>query len=430
MAAARSLALDLSPLTESVPYRALWIGQTVSLVGTNMRMVAVPWQVYELTNSVVAVGLIGLAEVFPLILFSLVGGAAADRAERRGLIARMQLGMMASATLLLLVSLLERPSIYLIYGLVALSSSLEATERPARTAMLPSILPEGKMPAALALRQVSFQTTQIVAPAIGGILIATLGVTWVYAFDVVTFLAALVALRWIPAVMPEITEDQSPLEAVKEGLRYAVRTPLILSIFVIDLIAMIFGMPRAVFPALARHTFDGGARIVGLLYAAPAVGALVAALLSGWVKRVRRHGLAVILAVAAWGAAITLAGLTTFSLALTLLFLAIAGASDVVSAVFRGAMLLEATPDRLRGRVSSLNLMVVVGGPRFGDVEAGLVAGAVGAPASVVIGGLACLVGTGALAITAPKLRSYKAPKSEEPADPSPTSRAGPDSGR
>ena len=400
------------------------------MIGTNMRMVAVPWQVYELTDSVVAVGFVGLAEVIPLILFSLVGGAAADRAERRGLIGRMQLGLMATAALLTFVSLMERPSLYLIYGLVAISSSMEAVERPARTAMLPAILPEGKMPAALSVRQVSFQTTQIVAPAIGGVVIATLGVTWVYAIDTVTFLAALAALRWIPKVMPENDVYQSPIEAVREGLRYAVKTPLILSIFVIDLIAMIFGMPRAVFPALARHTFGGGAAIVGLLHSSVAVGSLAAALLSGWVKRVRRQGVAVLVAVAAWGAAITLAGLSTFSLALTLIFLAIAGASDVVSAVFRGTMLLEATPDRLRGRVSSLNLMVVIGGPRFGDVEAGLVAGAVGAPASVVIGGLACLLGTGVLAITAPTLRSYRASKTEEPADPSPTPRADPGNGR
>ncbi len=373
-----------------------------------MRLVAVPWHIYELTGSVVAVGLIGLAEVVPHILFSLVGGAAADRAERRGVIARMQLGMMATAVAFAFASLASRPPLWILYALVALASSLEAIERPARTAMLPSILPEGKMPAALAVRQVSFQTTQIVGPAIGGLLIAALDVTWVYALDAVTFVAALVALRWIPPVMPEVTEGQSPIEAVREGLAYAVRTPLILSIFVIDLIAMIFGMPRAVFPALAQDTFDGGARVVGLLYAAPAVGALTGALLSGWVKRIQRHGIAVIVAVAAWGAAVTLAGLSVFSLFLTLFFLAVAGASDVISAVFRGTMLLEATPDRLRGRVSSLNLMVVIGGPRVGDVEAGLVAGAVGAPASVVIGGVACLIGTGVLTMAAPALRRYR----------------------
>ena len=387
-----------------------------------MRFVAVPWHVYELTGSVAAVGLLGLAEVIPLILFSLVGGAAADRRERRGLIAQMQTASLVSAALLAFLSLADRPNVLWIYALVALSSSFEAVERPARTAMLPNILPEGKMPAALAVRQVAFHLTLIIGPSLGGILIAAIGVTWVYAIDTVTYLAALIALKWIPEVMPDVNEGQSPADAVREGLRYAVRTPLILSIFVIDLIAMIFGMPRAVFPELAQRTFDGGARIVGFLYAAPSVGALAGALLSGWVKRIRRQGLAVILAVLAWGTAIALAGLSTFSLALTLLFLAIAGASDVISAVFRGSMLLEATPDRLRGRVSSLNLMVVIGGPRFGDVEAGLVAAWVGAPASILVGGVACLLGTGALAAAAPVLRRYSV-SSEGSADPAPTPR-------
>lgn len=394
-----------------------------------MRFVAVPWQVYELTGSVAAVGLIGLAEVVPLILFSLVGGAAADRRERRALIAQMQTASMLSAALLMVVSFLDSPNVLLIYALVALSSAFEAVERPARTAMLPSILPEGKMPAALAVRQVAFHLTLIVGPGLGGILIAAVGVTWVYALDAVTYLAALASLRWIPPVVPAPTQGQTPAEAVREGLRYALRTPLILSIFVIDLIAMIFGMPRAVFPELAQRTFEGGARVVGLLYAAPSVGALIGALLSGWVQRVRRHGLAVIVAVLAWGMAITLAGLSTFSLVLTLVFLAVAGAADVISAVFRGSMLLEATPDRLRGRVSSLNLMVVIGGPRFGDVEAGLMAAAVGAPASIVIGGIACLAGTGVLAVAAPVLRRYSV-KREEPADPSPTRQEVPGSER
>jgi hypothetical protein len=183
---------------------------------------------------------------------------------------------------------------------------------------------------------------------------------------------------------------------------------LILSIFTIDLIAMIFGMPRAVFPALAANTFHAGARGAGLLYAAPSVGALLAALLSGWVKHVNRHGVAVIVAVVAWGAFITLAGLSTFSILVCCAFLALAGAADVVSAVFRGTMLLEATPDPLRGRVSALNLMVVIGGPRLGDVEAGVVAGAIGAAGSIVFGGVACLVGTGILAVASPRFRRYR----------------------
>src|SRR5680860_402699 len=195
-------------------------------------------------------------------------------------------------------------------------------------------------------------------------------------------------------------KEESPtaqlgLAAIREGLSYARRTPVLMSIFIIDLVAMIFGMPRAVFPALADGTFAVGPFGLGLLYAAPAAGALVGALTTGWVGRIRRQGIAVVVAVAVWGAAIALAGLSLFSLVLTLFFLAIAGAADVVSAVFRGTMLLEATPAKLRGRVNSLNQMVVAGGPRLGDVEAGLVAGAIGPGPSIVVGGAACLIGTG-----------------------------------
>jgi MFS family permease len=414
----RSLTLDLSPLTESKSYRALWIGLTVSMIGTNMRFVAVPWQVYELTGSVAAVGLIGLVEVVPLIIFSIIGGAIADRADRKALIVWMQSGMLAAAAGLAALTLMDRPPLWGIYALVALSSSFSAVENPARSSMLPALISKERLPSALALRQVSFQTTLILGPAIGGLLIATFDLGWVYVIDTVTYVAALAAMKWIPTVKPDADKEQSTLQAMAEGLRFAVKTRVLLWIFVIDLIAMIFGMPRAVFPELADKTFDKGAFGAGLLYSAPSVGALLAALLSGWVKNVNRQGLAVILAVLAWGAAITLAGLSVFSLALTLLFLALAGAADVVSAVFRGTILLDATPDHLRGRVSSVNLMVVIGGPRLGDVEAGFLASAVGGPASVVFGGLACLVGAGALGIWAPALRDHRGTRAVDPEEP------------
>jgi MFS family permease len=383
-----------------------------------MTLVAVPWQIYRLTHSVVAVGMVGLAVGIPLIVFSILGGALADRMERKRLIGWMQVGLMATAAALTVVAMSSHPSLVWIYGLVALSSVFGAIERPARSAMLPLLMPEGRLASALALRQVSFQTTQIVGPALGGLLIASFSIVWVYAFDTITFLAALAALFWLPRSMPERAEEQSPWETIKEGITFTLRTPLILSIFTVDLIAMIFGMPRAVFPALASETFHAGARGAGLLYAAPAVGALIGALLSGWVKHVRRHGAAVIAAVIAWGAFITLAGLSTFSILVCCAFLALAGAADVVSAVFRGTMLLEATPDPLRGRVSALNLMVVIGGPRLGDVEAGVVAGAIGAAGSIVFGGVACLAGTAILAATATRFRRYSAPSVETRTEP------------
>jgi predicted MFS family arabinose efflux permease len=380
-----------------------------------MRLVAVAVQVFEITGSTIAVGIVGLVEVVPLIVFSIVGGAMSDRSDRRALIFRTQLGLMATSLVLAYISFGSDPSVLWIYALTAIASGLNAIDRPARTAMTPNLVPPDKLAAAMALRQVVFQTTLILGPALGGVMIASLGgaVEWVYLFDALSFIAAIVVLRWVPPSVPRFDPGQSHLQSVREGMGYVFRNPLALSIFGIDLIAMIFGMPRAVFPELAKETFGMGPEGVGLLFAAPSVGALVAALTTGWVSSVRRQGVAVLWAVAAWGTAITLAGLSVFSLALTLLFLAAAGAADVVSAVFRATMLQTTTPDVLRGRVSAFNLMVVTGGPRIGDFEAGLVGGIAGAPASIVVGGLVCLVGTGAMAVWSPTLARYRTDQRE-----------------
>lgn len=407
--------VDISPLRESPAYRALWLGQMVSLLGSNMRLVAVAWHVYALTGSTVMVGLVGLAEVVPLIAVSIFGGALVDTRDRKKLIVRAQLGLMLSSGGLAAITLAGEPSVGWIYLLTGIASAFNAIDRPARSALLPHVIAADKLTAAMALRQVLFQTTTIVGPAIGGLLIEVVSVGWVYALDAASFSAALIALRWVPVMPVAATTGPTRLAAVKEGLAFAARTPVLMSIFVIDLVAMIFGMPRAVFPALAKETFGMGAGGVGILYAAPAVGALLGALTTGWVSSVRRQGLAVIVAVVVWGTAIALAGLSLFSLALTLTFLAIAGAADVVSAVFRGTILLQKTPDALRGRLNALNIMVVTGGPRLGDVEAGLVAGALGAPASVVIGGIACVAGAGLVARLFPSLRAYVSPVRAEP---------------
>jgi MFS family permease len=418
---ARSLALDISPLRDSVAYRALWIGQLLSQVGTQMRFVAVPFQVFRITGSTVAVGLIGLVEVVPLVIFSVAGGALADSVERKRLVAGVQIGLIVSAGALAVVTFVFRsPSLWWIYGLTAIGSAFSALERPARTAMAPSLVTPEQLPAVMALRQVVIQVTQIVGPALGGILIgvlaahglARIGVAWVYVIDAATFLFALASLKWVPRMeaapeAPELRHLGGQVESVREGFRFSLRNDLILPIFVVDLSAMIFGMPRAVFPALAERSFHGGAQTLGLLYAAPAAGALIGALTTGWVPRVRRRGLAIIAAVAVWGVAIAGAGLALFSLALTMVLLAVAGAADVVSAVFRGTMLLENTPEQLWGRVSALQLMVVTSGPRLGDVEAGLVAGAIGAPASIVAGGLACIAGTVWVGLKWPRFRHY-----------------------
>ncbi len=405
---ARALALDITPLRESVPYRAVWIGQVVSLTGGQMRIVAIAWQVFRITDSTVAVGLIGLVEIVPLIAFSMIGGAIADSMDRRKLMAQMQIGLTLSSLGLAFIASSDSPSVLWIYGFTALTSALTAIDGPARSATVASMLDSKQMPAAMALRQVVYQITQMVGPAIGGVLIASFDLSVVFLLDALTFVVALVALRWVPANLPE-SGDSTRLESIREGLRFALRTPVLMSIFSIDLVAMIFGMPRAVFPALASRTFGMGAAGLGLLYAAPAAGALIAALTTGWVGRIRRQGRAVLWAVTLWGVSIALAGLSLFSLPLTLFFLAVAGGADVISAIFRGTILQVVTPNALLGRTNSVNIMVVTGGPRLGDMEAGVLAGVVGAPASVVIGGVVCLVGTAAVWGWMPALRRYVA---------------------
>ena len=416
---ARALALDISPLRESKPYLALWLGQVVSLLGSQMRLVAVPWQIFQITGSTVAVGLVGLIEVVPLIAFSLIGGAFADVTDRKKVVGLSNVGLLLSAAALALITFAGEASLVWIYAITAVSSALSAIERPTRVAMMPSLVKEEHIPAVMALRQVAFQTTQMVGPAIGGLMIASFSLGWVYVIDAATFLAAQASLRWIPSLPPGDEGPKAGWAAIRDGLRHAFKTPLLRSIFFIDLIAMIFGMPRAVFPALADDVFHIGASGLGFLYAAPAAGAFLAAMLGGWVVRIRRQGLAVIVAVAAWGGAITMAGLSLWSLWVTLVFLAAAGAADVYSAIFRGTMILQTTPDSLRGRVSAVNIMVVTGGPRIGDIEAGLAAGLIGAGPSVVVGGLACLAGTALVSWTIPALRRYRSTTSaKEPFTP------------
>ena len=376
-------------------------------MGTQMRYVAVAYQVFLITDSTVAVGMIGLVEVIPLIIFSIIGGAIADRQDRRRLILWAQWGSLVVAAALGAVSFGDAPSLLAIYLLTGLASAVNGVDRPARAAMVPQLVPPGTLSAAMALRQVVFQITQIIGPAIGGLMLARFEIGWVYMIDAVTYVAALIALRWVPST-PVTRSEDSPMQSIIEGLRFAVKTPVLLSIFCIDLVAMIFGMPRAVFPELATRVFDVGPEGLGILYAGISLGALLGALTTGWVKRVRRQGRAVLLAVTAWGVLITLAGFSLWSFWLTLFFLALAGAADVISAVFRGTMLQEVTPDALRGRISAVQIMVVTGGPRVGDVEAGLVAGAFGASPSVAIGGIACLAGTALIAKLFPQLRSYE----------------------
>ena len=400
------VAVDISPLRESVPYRALLSGHAVSLIGNQMRFVAMAWHIFVITGSSLSVGLLGLAELLPQLFISLFAGAAADSLDRKKIMRWAQSASFLNALALSAWALLGDLPLPAIYGFAAIGASFDALDRPARTATVPSYVSKEKLPAAMALRQIVFQTSHIIGPAIGGVLIATFSIGTVYIVDAATFLVSIASLRWLPHIGERPHRGHTRV-LLKEGLKFVLSRPLVRTIFAVDLVAMIFGMPRAVFPALA-DSLGMGADGAGLLFAAPAVGALAGALFSGWVGGVVHQGRAIFLAVFGWGLAITGAGLATSSLPLMLVLFAAAGGSDVLSAVFRGTVLLQTTPDHLRGRVSALDGVVVTGGPRLGDVEAGLVACAIGPAASVVVGGAACVMFTGALWLKSPLLRAYR----------------------
>jgi len=402
------IAADVTPLRESADYRRWWLGYTVSNVGSQVTIIAAQLQVFRITHSSFDVGITGLVTVIPLIVFGLLGGSIADSVDRRKLML-LTSSILTTLSVLMVVQAaagLERLSV--IYVLVGAQAGVFSVDASARGAMLPRLVRTELLPAANSLGQISQNTALTAGPLIAGVLVATLGFTWAYGLDALSFLAIIYALVRLPPVPPEGGGARAGLKSVVEGLRFLGPRKNLLMTFLVDLNAMIFGMPRALFPALATGTFHGGAGTAGLLYAAPPTGALIGAGLSGWSGRVRRQGRAVLIAVAVWGASIAVFGFA-HQLWFGLLMLAIAGAADMVSAIFRNTILQVATPDALRGRLQGVFIVVVAGGPRFGDIESGTVATLVSTEFAVVSGGLACLVGLVLLAAKYPSFSRYDA---------------------
>lgn len=404
---------DLTPLRTSRDFRLLWSGQLISTVGRQITVVAMPFQIFQTTRSPLAVGMLGLFQVVPLIGFSLVAGAVADAMDRRRLLLITNVSLAACSAILALAAHLGDPPLAFIYAIAFVAAALSAFDQPARSATVPNLVPRSQLAAAVALQFGMFQVALIAGPAVGGVVIARLGVASAYLIDAVTFAGAIVAVALI-APQPRSTTHREPaLAAIASGLRFARRQRAILGGFAADLNAMVFGYPRALFPVLAATTFGAGPSGLGLLYSAPGAGALVAAVVAtGWVGRMRRPGLAVILSVALWGAAIVGFGLVS-TLWLGLVLLAIAGAADSISAVCRSTMMQTLTPDEYRGRMSATYSMVVVGGGYLGDIEAGSVAAAFTPKISVVSGGALCLAGIAAVAVAFPSLRLYRARAAE-----------------
>jgi MFS family permease len=383
----------------------------VSFFGRQITIVASALQIFLLTNSSLQVGLLSLAQLGPVIVGSFFGGSLADAVDRRKLLIVANVLMATTSIGLAVNAMAGHPQLWPLYVCTALSAGFSSIDSPTRTAAVATLVRRDQIPAAAALNQTGYQFGQIAGPAFAGLIIGILSLSAAYWCDVVTFVIALVLLIRMTAMVPEGGGTRAGLTSVKEGLRYLRGQRAVQGTFLIDINAMVFGMPRALFPQLGTELYGGGAGTVGLLYAAPAAGAFIGAVTTGWVGGVRRPGRAVLFAVTAWGASIAAFGLSAW-LPLGLLFLAIAGAADVISAVFRGTILQLQVPDRLRGRLNAINIAVVTGGPRLGDLEAGVVATLTTAQFSVVSGGLACIAGVALLARSRPELGEWQAPDS------------------
>ncbi len=408
----RALAVDLTPLRHR-DFRLLWVGEIVSETGSSITLVAVYIQVYQLTGSAAAVGAIGLVQLVPLMIGSLFGGPFIDRHDRRRLLQIAQIAQAGGSVLLLIGALMDSTPVAVVYLGAAIIAGVSGFALATRAAMTPNLVPRDRLPSALALNQVMYQIALIVGPAVGGVIVGSAGLAWAYAIDVVSF-GATITTVWMMRPHPPVRDENpdatelSGWQRLADGFRFLRGRRVLQSTFIVDLIAMIFGMPRALFPILAVVQFHGGAEEVGVLFSAVSLGALVGALTSGWVHRVRRQGLAIIVSVTLWGCAIAAFGLSGDLILVAVLCLAVAGGADVVSAVFRSTILQDTVPDDLRGRLSGINIAVVAGGPRIGDVEAGLVAAAFSPTVSVVSGGVLCVVGVGVLAVLRPEFARYR----------------------
>ena len=412
----RRVAIDTAPLRHP-DFRRLFVGQGVSFVGYQLTAVAVPVQVYQISRSSFWVGMIGLVALLPLIVFGLWGGAFADAVDRRLLLLGSSCLVWAVTLALLAQALLGLRSLALILVLVAVQSAGVAVESPVRNAIIPRLIEPAQVPGANTLNFTVTNVGTVAGPLLAGVLIARFGgFAAAYAVDAGLFTVALYAALRLPPV-PPLPAGEEPartalprvgLRSVLEGLRFIVGRRVLLMSFVVDLVAMIFAMPRALFPEAAQTRF-GGTAAVGWLYASIAIGAVVGGLLSGWIGRVRRQGVVLVGAVVGWGVAVALSGLARW-LWLAVLLLAVAGAADLVSAVFRQTILQVYAPDEMRGRLQGVFIVVVTGGPRLGDLRAGATAALLGATVSWVAGGVACAVIVVLVAAAVPSLLRYTAP--------------------
>ncbi|HEX6022142.1 MAG TPA: MFS transporter [Solirubrobacter sp.] len=403
----RRVAVDLSVLRDSRNLRLLAIGEVLSGFGSQAVLVAIPFQVYVLTESAALVGLLGLVELIPIVVFSLLGGAIADRMERRRLMLFGQSAIAGAATTLAAISIAGDPPVLLIFVLAAVLAGGATVDNVTRSAIVPALAGD-RLRAALSINYGLHAIAAVAGPAIGGLMIAALGVEAAYAGQAAGFAAMMGITLALPRLQPAPSDAEHPpiLRSIVEGFKFVRGNSALMGSFAIDLVAMTFGMPRALFAVLALTVYDAGASGTGLLYASVSAGATVAALTTGWVEHARWLGRIVIGAVTVWGLAIAAAGFMP-SLWPAAALLAIAGAADSISAVCRSIINQTVTPEHLRGRMSAIFMLVVTSGPRLGDLESGLAASLMTASVAVVTGGFATVAGVAVIVWLFPALARY-----------------------
>ena len=403
----RLAVVDVSPLQQVRGYRWLFAGMLLAQSGRQLTVVAVPIQIFLITDSTLAVGLLGLAQLIPLLLVSLVGGALADAVDRRSLLIASEVVHVFTGVGLLWNSIIDDTLLWPLYVLSGVSAGMMAIHNPAKQALVPGLVGRALFPAALALNQTQTNLAKTAVPAVGGLLIAFAGLPTAYSIQTIAYVLSAACFLRIPRFKIAGGGRTFSVASIREGFAFLKSKRLIQAAMLMDLGAMVFGMPSALFPAFGTDVLGGDEFTVGLLFAAPGAGAMIAAFTSGWVPRVRRQGRAVAIAVGCWGLGIAVFGLSK-SLPLALAMLAFAGAADVVSAIFRQSIIQLSVPDALRGRLASIHTIASGGGPRLGDLEAGVVAEVTSVRFSVVSGGAACAVAALAISRWSPRFYNYE----------------------
>ncbi|HEY3437572.1 MAG TPA: MFS transporter [Actinotalea sp.] len=417
-----SLLLDLSPLRVSRPYRRMWLGQSLSGIGTSLTTVAVGLQVYDLTRSTLSVGLVGLFALVPLVVLGLYGGSVVDAHDRRLVIIISSAALLVVSSAFAVQAWLDLRNVGVLYALVAVQNGIFGISSPARGSVVARLLPGRLLPAANALTSVSFGISMTIGPLLAGVIVGRAGYGWAYSIEAVLLAIAFGTVVALPSLPPEGQVRRAGMRSVLEGLQFLGTRPNVRMTFLVDLCAMVLAMPRVLFPAIGAALLGGGATTVGILVAGLACGSILAGLVSGPLGRVHHQGRAVVVSVIAWGlfvacfgVVIALApgpgsgGAANGALVPAVVTMVLAGAADTVSSVFRNTILQAATPDALQGRLQGVFIVVVAGGPRLGDLVLGAVADHAGEAFAAIAGGVVCAVVVTVLGLRNPSFRHYDA---------------------